>query len=284
VAWKRAVNAALRRTTGLQLTRAKVAPGAPGVEPETRPGDRLLERPAFILSSVRSGSTLLRVLVDSHSELHSPHELHLRDLAVSVRTKPATKAMGELGLDAEHLEYLLWDRLLHRELGRHGKRYLVNKTPNDVFVADRIRACWPDARFIYLLRHPAAIARSRGEARPQDSEEQNVAMVRRYADALERARQRWPGHVVRYEDLTADPEAELRRLCSYLGVAFESQMLEYERFDHGRYKVGLGDWTEKIRSGVIHPAEPAPEHVPEGLHDLVRAWGYEPGQLAAPPA
>lgn len=279
--WKQAVNAALRRTTGLQLTRARVL-SAPAGRPRTRPGDRLLERPAFILSTVRSGSTLLRVLLDSHSRLHAPHELHLRDLAVQIKTKPATKALAELGLDDKHLEYLLWDRLLHRELEQRGKRYLVNKTPTDVFIAQRICECWPDARFIFLLRHPGSIARSRANARPQDTEEQNVAMVRKYADALERARATYPGLVVRYEDITADPKGQLERLCAFLDVPFEPQMLDYDRFDHGRYKVGLGDWTEKIRSGVIQPADPAPVEVPEGLRHLVEAWGYEPGQLAAP--
>lgn len=277
---KRAVNAVLRRTTGLQLTRAKVL-SAPRGKPRTRAGDRLLERPTFILSSVRSGSTLLRVLLDSHSELHSPHELHLRDLAVSIRGKPATKSMEELGLDPRHLEYLLWDRLLHRELEQRGKRFLVNKTPTDVFVTERIRECWPDARFIFLLRHPASIARSRGVARPQDTVEQNVAMIRKYADALERARSTVPGLVVRYEDVTADPEAELRRICAHLDVPFEPQMLEYDRFDHGRYRVGLGDWTDKIRSGVIHPATPAPADVPAELRELCAAWGYDAGPLPA---
>jgi hypothetical protein len=276
VSWKDSVNAVLRRTTGLQLTKARAgAPLVPVGRPQTLPGDRLLERPAFILSTVRSGSTLLRVLLDSHSKLHAPHELHLRDVLVKVRTQPATKAMDELGLDGDQLQYLLWDRLLHRELERHGKRFLVNKTPTDVFIAERIRACWPDARFLFLLRHPASIARSRAEARPQDSVEENVAKVRKYADALEAARAAFPGHVVRYEELTADPGGELERICSFLGVAFEPQMLEYDRFEHGRYKVGLGDWTEKIRSGRIQPAQPAPDEVPAGLRELCAAWGYD---------
>jgi hypothetical protein len=278
---KHVVNAALRRTTGLQLTRARVA-GAPARAPRTRPGDRLLERPAFILSSVRSGSTLVRVLLDSHSELHAPHELHLRDLAVTVSGEPAAKAVAELGLDARHLEYLLWDRLLHREVQRNGKRRLVNKTPTDVFIADRIAECWPDAQFIFLLRHPASIARSRADARPQDSAAQNVAMVRRYADALEQVRARHAGLLVRYEDVTADPAAQLERICAFLGVAFEPGMLDYDRFEHGPYRVGLGDWTDKIRSGVIHPAAPAPADVPEGLRDLCSAWGYAPDRVAAP--
>lgn len=270
---KQAINAVLRRTTGLQLTRARLLSAGAG-PPRTRPGDRLLERPAFILSSVRSGSTLLRVLLDSHSEIHAPHELHLRDLRVALKGEPATKSMGELGLDERHLEYLLWDRLLHRELERRGKRLLVNKTPTDVFIADRIVECWPDARFVHLLRHPGAIARSRAAARPQDSEERNVEVILRYADALEAVRARHPGLVIRYEDLTADPARELCRACEYLGVAFEPQMLDYDRFDHGRFRVGLGDWSEKIRSGAVHPAVPAPAEVPAGLRELCAAWGY----------
>jgi len=278
---KDAVNAALRRTTGHQLTRTGEAAAAPGAAPGPLPGDRLLREPAFILSSVRSGSTLLRVLLNSHSELHAPHELHLRHLRVRMRTRPARRAMGELGLDAEGLRHLLWDRLLHRELERHGKRRLVNKTPNDVFIADRIRACWPDALFVFLLRHPAAIADSRARARPQDDPERNAAAVLRYGEALERARAKHPGLVVRYEELTTDPERELRRVCDFLGVAFEPRMLDYDRFDHGEYRVGLGDWTEKIRSGVIQPAPPPPADVPEALRGLCAAWGYAPGERRA---
>jgi hypothetical protein len=240
----------------------------------TEPGDRLLERPAFILSSVRSGSTLLRVLLDSHSQLHAPHELHIRHLTVRLRNKPVRKAMAELGLGRKRLQFLLWDRLLHRELTRHGKRYLVNKTPSDVFIANAIKECWPDARFVYLLRHPAAIAASRARARPQDSEARNLAAVRRYTDALEKARAKHPGHVIRYESLTEDPRGELEKLCAFLDVPFEESMLDYARFDHGAYKVGLGDWTEKIRSGEIQPATPPPAEVPEALREVAAAWGY----------
>lgn len=247
------------------------APGPPGVP---LAGDRLLERPAFILSSVRSGSTLLRVLLDSHSLLHAPHELHLRHVRVRMRNRASRRAMAELGLDRAQLDFLLWDRLLHREVVRHGKRHLVNKTPNDVFIARAIRTAWPDARLIYLLRHPSAIAASRAAARPQDSEERNVAMVLRYGEALERARADHPGLEVRYEELTRDPEGQLRRVCDHLGVPFEPAMLDYDRFDHGAYRVGLGDWSEKIRSGVIHPAPPPPEDVPDRLRALCAAWGY----------
>ena len=56
------------------------------------------------------------MLLDSHSRIHSPQELHLRDLTVKVKTDYAAKALGEIGLDDEQMRFLLWDRLLQREL------------------------------------------------------------------------------------------------------------------------------------------------------------------------
>ncbi|MEA2428298.1 MAG: hypothetical protein QOF37_1926 [Thermoleophilaceae bacterium] len=272
---KRAVNAALVRATGYQLQKPMPRRQA---RLEVGPVDRLLEKPTFILCTVRSGSTLLRVLLNSHSQIHSPQEMHMRDIGVKMRGEYSEKSLAEIGLDERRLEYLLWDRMLHRELAESGKRLLVNKTPSDVLIVDRILECWPDARFVYLLRHPGAIARSRHAARPQDTAERNTAMVLRYAQAVEDARRAHPGHSVRYEDLAADPEAETRRLCEFLGVPWEPAMLDYGEFDHGRFLSGLGDWSEKIKSGRVQPASEAPpeEQTPPELREIAEAWGYLP--------
>jgi hypothetical protein len=275
---KQSVNDALRRATGYQLQKAAPTPASAARSRRRRRGtDRLLTRPAFILSSVRSGSTLLRVILNSHSQIHSPPEIHLRNLRVAARGKYAQRSMKELGLDQDALQFLLWDRLLDRELSRAGKRQLVNKTPNDVFIADRIKACWPDARFIYLLRHPVSTARSRHATRPRDSEERNTEMILRYANALEEARQRHPdGITVRYEDLTAEPERVIRGVCDFLALKFEPAMLDYGSHDHGRFRPGLGDWKDKIKSGQIQAPEPLPsdDEVPPALRDIAAAWGY----------
>ena len=280
MAVRKAINDALTRATGYQLQKARAKQAAPGErQPPGRPagGERLVPDPAFVLSSVRSGSTLLRVLLNSHSQIHSPHELHLRRMRVRLGGAYAEKALAEIGLDAEQLRFLLWDRVLHRELAASGKRLLVNKTPSDVFIAEEIMRCWPGARFVFLLRHPVATAHSRHAARKGlDSEERNLEMVLRYANALEDARRRYDGLTVRYEDLTADPERVTREVCAFLGVPWEPQMLDYGAFDHGRFRSGLGDWSEKIRSGEVQPARPlpAPEEIPPALREISEAWGY----------
>jgi hypothetical protein len=276
VSIKKTVNTALARTTGYQL--AKAGPARSISRWRQRPGDRLLEAPVFVLSSVRSGSTLLRVILDSHSKIHSPHEMHLRHVSVTVPEGNLQKAMNEVGLDSERLRFLLWDRVLHRELTAHGKRILVNKTPSDVFIVDEIARCWPDARFIFMLRHPGAIARSRQDYHPQDSVEQNAAVIHRYTRALEKARQVHPGHTVRYEELTTEPERVTRELCAFLGVRWERGMLEYGQTARRRYRKGLGDWSDKIKSGRIEPAAPPPDpdEVPEKLRPIAETWGYLP--------
>jgi hypothetical protein len=113
--------------------------------------------------------------------------------------------------------------LLHRELTASGKSIIADKTPNNVFIVDRLREAWPDARFIFLLRHPGAIARSRQKYKGEGADE----LVIKYVEALEAARQTHDGHTVRYEDLTENPERELRRICDFLGVAYEPAMLDY---------------------------------------------------------
>ena len=118
--------AAHTRATSCAAPRPKAAKPRPRSR-KVRPGDRLLEQPGFVMCTLRSGSTLLRVLLDSHSQIHCPHEIHLRYLGVDLETKWVERSMKEMGLDEERLEYLLWDRVLHRELTGSGKPRLVDQ-------------------------------------------------------------------------------------------------------------------------------------------------------------
>jgi LPS sulfotransferase NodH len=272
VAWKKTLNDALTRATGYQFQRTGGAAAT-----RLRGGDRLIEAPVFVICTLRSGSTLLRVLLDSHSQIRSPHELHLRYVSVHFDQKWSERSMKELGLDARSADYLLWDRLLHRELTASRKSIIADKTPNNVFIVDRLREAWPDARFIFLLRHPGAIARSRQKYKGDGADE----LIIKYVEALEAARQTYDGHTVRYEDLTANPERELRKICDFLGVPYEPTMLDYGQFDHGRYKSGLGDWNEKIKSGAIQPPEPPPplDEIDPALREMCAKWGYLEAQV-----
>ncbi|WP_320782877.1 sulfotransferase [Streptomyces sp. CRN 30] len=240
------------------------------------PVPRLVESPVFVLSSVRSGSTLLRVLLNSHSRIRAPHEMHLRTLRVHLSRPFTSKAMRALELDREELEHVLWDRVLHLELVRSGKDLIVDKTPANALVWPRLNRCWPEARRIVLLRHPGAVVASLTARRTAPDPAAVRAEVLDYAERLEEVRRDPAALVVRYEDLTADPERSTRRVCDYLGVPWESGMLDYGSKDHGAFRPQLGDWSETLKSGRVRPARPPrPDtDIPPRLRELARAWGY----------
>ncbi|MCC8340891.1 sulfotransferase [Streptomyces sp. R1] len=293
----RNLNRALTVTTGLQVRRApQAAKGKQGkksaaAKPAARqqadyrcppagelPTERLLRRPVFIISSIRSGSTLLRMMMGAHPRLHAPHELHIGRLEVACTNWHSERAMGELGLRRGDLEHLLWDRVLHRELTRSGKDHVVEKTPANAYMYRRLKDCWPDARFVFLLRHPASIARSWHESDPvKRPHETAVTDVLRYMTAVEEARTAdADGFTVRYEDITDDPERQMRRLCAYLDVDYAPAMLNYGRKSSAELVRGLGDWRENIRTGTVQPgrALPREDEIPQRLRPMCAAWGY----------
>lgn len=267
--WRRQVNVRLARRTGMQLRQRD------GRIRLIRNPKRELGRPAFIFSSVRSGSTLLRMILNSHPDIYAPHELHLAHISVDFGIAAAEDAIIALDLDRDELTYMLWDRLLTQALRRSGKSVLVEKTPNLVFIWHRVASCWPDGRFIYLLRHPAAILDSWQRARPNQTRDDAIESITQYLTHLRDARRGLPGHTVRYENLTADPAGETRRLCAFLGVPWEPGMLDYGRHRHGDLVRGLGDWSDKIRTGMIQQPRPIPAvELPRELRELAVDLGY----------
>jgi hypothetical protein len=287
--WKQRVNAVLRHTLGYQLTRP---PGHPGCRLAPPRGERLLTAPVFIFSAARSGSTLLRAILGAHSQLYAPPELPLGHLQVQAQTRWIQTSLQALRLTQEDLEHMLWDRLLASLLLRSGKPTIVVKTPSNVLHWKRIASCWPDARYIFLLRHPAAAVMSlhaswNPQWHPGESGNLAEAITKglRYMTKVEEARSALPGFTVRYEELTTAPDPTTQRLCEFLGLPFEPGMLDYGRYATERFQPGLGDASRKIRSGRIQaPAPPpGPSQIPPELAGICLAWGYlrEPPERTA---
>lgn len=281
----RGINAALVRTSGHQLTRP---PGHSSWKlPPPRQG-RMLQAPVFVLSTPRAGSTLTRAILGSHSRLYAPPEVHLAHLRIQADTPWIQASLKALKVTVSDVEHMTWDHLLADALTRSGKPVIVVKTPSNVLIWERIAACWPDARFVFLLRHPVAAAvslHSSFDPAWQGDEtgtmDEAVAKIARYGGRLQEARtalRATPdrGFTMTYEELTTEPEAVTRRLCEFLGLPFEEAMLAYGTFAANHFTPGLGDASDKIKSGRVQAASPLPPEteIPDGLRDLCAAWGY----------
>jgi hypothetical protein len=252
-----------------------------GLRPPPRPrriGDvRLVPEPVFLLTATRSGSTLLRLILNSHSRICAPHELQLNSFTVSPSRKGRVgHPMEEMDLSFRDLENMLWDHILYAQLAVSGKTIVVDKTPQNMPEWRRIAAFWPKARYIHLRRHPGAIYDSRRRWLPNESIEAGIKMINDYGTHLNEARAALPGPTVRYEDLTAAPEQTVRGICEYLGVRFERTMLDYDTGERAGIVKGLGDVGETVMSGHVRDARTIPPEgeIPEALRELCRQWGY----------
>jgi hypothetical protein len=212
--------------------------------------------PFFIVSAPRSGSTLLRLILDAHPRLAVPPPGWLLDLVY-----PYLYSYGDLAQSANRLalaEDILrtptvekWPirpepaelvgaaasptfaglyEALHAHYARaEGKPRWGEKTPRNAFWIDEIRALFPDAQFIHIVRdgRDQAIDISDSLLWPY-SVYSGASLWQRYVSAVRESAARLPADAyceIRYEDLCAEPEARIRGLCEFLGEAFDARML-----------------------------------------------------------
>lgn len=239
-----------------------------------------IEAPIFILSLMRSGSTLLRCILDSHSKVCAPNELHLRRFSVRV-AGTGNVAIENLGVSSTELRFALWNYILTRSLSQSGKQYIVEKTPSNILIYEQLLQCWPRARFLILRRNPSAIVKSLTKSGMCSDDDAAIDMVLRRSKALDKALEANDDSVVvRYEDLLSRPADACMDICEFIGIDYESRMLHYGDFPHGRVAhapgEGLGDWGEKMLSGEIQSGCAIPRMLSKRLASLYERWGYQP--------
>ncbi len=279
--------------------------------------DRLL----FLISSPRSGSTLLERMLASHPAIHGRAEPHLipplAHLGYYARvekapydpfiTHEASRAfVGDLpGGEADYLDALraCTDLLYGRMLDASGRKIFLDKTPANALVLPFLVKLYPRARYLVLTRHPAAIFTSYADSFFDGDVEvanRHNPILDRYVPAIATFLRAKPAPLVhlRYEDLVADPEAWMRRVLDFLGLAFEPAIIEYGREGVARAGEGLGDpigvarhtrpVTESVdRWAEALAADPRRLEFVKGLlsrldpDDLTR-WGYPVGTILDP--
>ena len=196
--------------------------------------------PLFLVSSERSGSTLMRLMLDHH-----------RDIAFASETDFVVERVSDVGERPPVAEYADWlttvrafDYQIDRSLGyddlvndflrqkqrASGDKPLVGATVHRQF--HRLRFLWPHARYIHLIRDPRDVSRSvtrKGWAG-------NVYQAAEFWINAEGCWDALLPHLdsdqfveLHYEHLVTRPQSELARLCGFIGVEFDPSMLEYQK-------------------------------------------------------
>lgn len=214
--------------------------------------------PIFVVGCGRSGTTLLRLMLNRHPEiaffgesaaffrygkygrLDNQSELHrfIQDWQLACEQESPHPDMMATGGLRERLRasgsYVEAVSIVMDQFARlENKRLWGEKTPAHVHRIPAIRTAYPKARIIHITRDPRPVVSSSistlGDGRMSPRNVYNSAKYWvRCEEAVEHAQGAAPGqiHRVRYEDLVQEPEVVLRTICGFLGVPFVSGMLK----------------------------------------------------------
>jgi hypothetical protein len=274
-------------------------------------GDGLGSHPVFVLCNARSGSTLLRFVLNAHPDLACPPETNVPALSAQLATvwsliegAPLAKERGDappvvpasaLSGVRRTLEDMMGSYLL-----RKGKSRYCDKSLGTARWADLLMQVFPEAKFICLYRHPMDVVASGIEACPfgvsgygfdpyiAASPGNVVLALARFwvenAEMIAAAEQRFPDacHRVRYEDLVADPELVANGIFDFLGVAAQPGIAgrifssDLERSGPADYKIWHTSTvsSESVGRGWTLPVGMIGPHVLAGMAELTNRLGY----------
>jgi hypothetical protein len=236
--------------------------------------------PFFIVGNDRSGTTMLRLILDRGPDAAIPPESMFltdyadafdaggpadeqaaRELMRAVWTHPKVRLWrlpGEppavpRGLTGRDAYRFAVEAPFRAYASKHGKPRWGDKTPHYVHHVDRLLALWPDARVVVLVRDGRDVALSlrRLPFGPNNA----WAAAQWWARGIragDRAREAHPEAVltVRYEDLARDPRREVPAICAFLGLRFADDMLALEKADPDWIVPDQASWFPTLFDGI----------------------------------
>jgi hypothetical protein len=236
--------------------------------------------PVFIVGNDRSGTTMLRLVLDRGPEIAIPPEsMYLTDLSLSgVPLDGGDRAAAQAVLDElwQHPKVRLWqlpggpptvpaglDAADTRRFvlaapfaayaAARGKARWGDKTPHYVHHVGELLEIWPDARVVVLVRDGRDVALS---VRRMPFGPNNAwAAAQWWARGIRAGQAAQAAHpdnvrTVRYEDLVAEPERHIAGICAFGGLRFTPEMLDLRSADRAAIVPDQRSWFPGLFDGI----------------------------------
>lgn len=272
-----------------------------------------------VLGAPRSGTTLLRRLLDAHPAIACPGETFLLKGAARFLSGDTVGdgldysvlgGLGATGIEPAVVTSALRDLVsdfLQQVATSEGKRRWASKTAVDSFYIPAIeRIFGGHVRFVCVLRHGADVAVSMQDLCDANGVyvEELHPYVRQHPAPLVAFAHAWcdvtraildlaaarPNEtlVIRYEELVAEPVTVLERLFAFLDEPFDSSLIS-RTFEEARVQ-GIGDWKTFTTAGIESSSVGRWQSVPPfaasrlaaALNSTLEAAGYPPMDVGEP--
>jgi hypothetical protein len=265
----------------------------------------------FVVGVTRSGTTLLRLMLDAHPALVIPPETHFipKVIQKAKEEKASVKRVhraitddrrwNDFELDSGELERRLkrLDPLdataalrcfydLYAE--HHNKPRWGDKTPGYNIRMRRIARALPEARFIHVIRDGRDVVLSQWSKASDPTPVEDAAKRWKQRVRVARAQASKQPDLyleVHFEKLIEDPERELRRICDFTRLDFDPAMLSYHEGAEARLREiakdlpakGAGELDAESRMAAHEMAKRPPSR------ERVAVWRneMEPSDIAA---
>ncbi len=228
-------------------------------------------QPLFVLGFPRSGTTLVEQILSSHPAVTAGDELQSLDWVMLVCQRflgsryQYPECLGELAVgDNQFMPNLLRDYYLGcaGQIGllQPGRAYFTDKMPLNETHLGLIQIMFPRSPIVYVRRHPLDVVCSNFETLhhhgfnqafdAETSAEHYVlidSLVTHYREQFDLRFLE-----LRYEDLVADPEAEIRRLLDFIGVEFDPRCLAFHENERVSRTGSYVQVTEKLYDRSVY--------------------------------
>ncbi|MCG8429209.1 MAG: sulfotransferase [Chromatiales bacterium] len=242
-------------------------------------------QPIFMIGMQRSGSNLLRLMLNQLDEVAAPHPPHVLQRMIPLQSHYGDLSEDEnfdllvddicqlvelnpvewesVKLDRDEVKSLCRENSLIAVFGAvydicakaQGASTWCCKSLANIKYVDEIERYFKNPKYIYLYRDGRDVALSFRKAVVGDKHFYNIAKgwthVQEIGLSLKSQIDSSRLFAVSYEQLTAEPDSTARKLCEFLGVRYTEGMLDFHRSTEAKRAAGSSALWGNVTQPVI---------------------------------